>query len=102
VVAEVVLVTVLPRCSDVDVAMTSGLIQLDLFAPAPPVEPEAFTAADLGEWIAHVETCTYDTGHWPNEWARDGLAALLGEPVPHGRRVTKELLALLRRAEATP
>lgn len=71
--------------------------QLDLFTTEPT---EAFTLADLDEWIAHVEARTYDISHWPNEWARSGLASLLGEPVPHGRWVTKELLALLLRARS--
>lgn len=75
--------------------------QLQLPLPADINEP--FTLADLDEWIAHVEACSYDSNgynaaHYPNEWAREGLAALLGESVPFGRWVTKDLLALLRRA----
>lgn len=57
------------------------------------------TAADLDEWTAQVEASTHDTGHWPNDWARAGLGALVGQSWPHRRRfTTKELLGLLRQA----
>lgn len=73
---------------------------LDLIEqPATPLA--GLTAADLDEWIASVEQSPHDTGHWPNEWARAGLGALVGESWVDPQRFTKaELLPLLRRALA--
>lgn len=65
-----------------------------------PTTETTLTAADLDEWIARLERSTWGTSNWPNEWARKGLAALLGEPIPYGRWPAEELLALLRRARA--
>jgi hypothetical protein len=64
-----------------------------------PTEP--FTLADLDEWIADVEASRrYTLHHVPNDRARENLAALLGEPVPHRLWTPEELLATLRRAHA--
>lgn len=76
------------------------VVQLSIADIESATDAAPFTAADLDEWIASVERSTWDTGHWPNAWAREGLAALLGKPVPHGRWLTKELLATLRNARA--
>ncbi|OKI47287.1 hypothetical protein [Micromonospora sp. CB01531] len=72
--------------------------QLDLFAPQQTDAP--LTVADLDEWIAATRAVAnpHVAGHWPNEWARAGLGALLGEGIPHRRWSTRELLDALARA----
>ena len=61
-----------------------------------------FTVADLDEWIATVELDVALPGgnatHYPNDWARNGLAAMLGEPITQRLWASDELLATLRRA----
>lgn len=70
--------------------MTATLFDLPTAAPT--------TAADLDEWITDVTASHYATGHFPNDWARAGLASILGEEIPFRRWTTAELLAVLRRA----
>lgn len=72
--------------------------QLDLFAETDERRP--LTVADIDEWMAKIRSVNpHVTVHWwPNEWARAGLGALLGEEIPHRRWFTRELLALLGRA----
>lgn len=72
--------------------------QLELFAARQPGTP--LTVADIDEWTAATRATTnpHSAAHWPNEWARTGLGALLGEDIPHRRWSTRELLGALARA----
>lgn len=63
----------------------------------PVVEP--LTVADIDEWIASIEESPAYAGvHVPYDWARAALGAVLGEDIPRGAWLAKELLATLRRA----
>ncbi|GAB2952023.1 hypothetical protein GCM10027280_45530 [Micromonospora polyrhachis] len=74
--------------------------QLELFATTAPVDGAPLTVADLDEWIAVTRNVanSHAAGHYPFEWARAGLGALLGEVIPHRRWSTRELLDALARA----
>lgn len=65
-----------------------------------PLPTTQLTAADLDEWIAQVTASLYNSSHFPAEWARAGLAGVLGEEFPYRRYGRTELLAILTRARA--
>lgn len=65
-----------------------------------PLPVQQLTAQDLDEWLAEVEASRWDTSHFPYEWARHGLAAVLGEDFPYRLYGRVELLAILTRARA--
>lgn len=62
--------------------------------------PTALTAAELDDWTAEVRASRSDVHHFPADWAREGLGAILGEDFPHRMYTRRELLGHLGRARA--